>query len=96
LVCGIGIGAGLPCLDALITQSIEKNVRGTITSFYSSMRYIGVAAGPPVMAYFMKSNLMIMFMILAVCCLIAAVMAFFAIKPNKENEKEKNPAHSPV
>lgn len=96
LICGIGIGAGLPCLDALITQSIEKNVRGTITSFYSSMRYIGVAAGPPVMAYFMKNNLMIMFIILAVCCLIAAVMAFVSIKPNKENEQEKNPAHSPI
>ncbi|MBS4173143.1 MFS transporter [Bacillus sp. FJAT-49736] len=96
LICGIGIGAGLPCLDALITQTIEKNVRGTITSFYSSMRYIGVAAGPPVMAFFMKSSIMIMFMILAVCCVVAAIMAFVSIKPNKENEQEKNPAHSPV
>ena len=40
---GIGIGMALPCLDALITQGIEKEQRGTVTSFYSSMRFIGVA-----------------------------------------------------
>lgn len=43
---GVGIGLILPCLDALITEGINKEQRGTITSLYSSMRFIGVAAGP--------------------------------------------------
>ena len=43
VIMGIGIGMALPCLDALITQGIEKEQRGTVTSFYSSMRFIGVA-----------------------------------------------------
>ena len=54
VLSGIGIGVGLPCLDAFITSGIEKQERGTVSSIYSSMRFIGVAAGPPVMAIMMK------------------------------------------
>ena len=50
VLSGIGIGVGLPCLDAFITSGIEKEERGTVSSIYSSMRFIGVAAGPPIMA----------------------------------------------
>ncbi|MGE6259604.1 MFS transporter [Heyndrickxia sporothermodurans] len=96
LLCGIGIGASLPCLDAIITQSIEKNIRGTITAIYSSMRFIGVAAGPPVMAYFMKNNLTFMIIILAFLSLIAASLAFIAVKPSKESEPKKDPIQSPI
>lgn len=70
LICGIGIGMSLPCLDALITNSLEKDVRGTITSFYSAMRFIGVAAGPPIIAVLMKHNLIWMvclFTLFSVC-----------------------------
>ena len=54
VLSGIGIGVGLPCLDAFITSGIEKEERGTVSSIYSSMRFIGVAAGPPIMALMMK------------------------------------------
>lgn len=54
---GLSIGALLPTMDALITENIEKEERGTISSFYSSSRFIGVAAGPPLMAVVMKSLL---------------------------------------
>src|SRR5690625_6506875 len=57
LICGSGIGMALPSLDALITESLDKQVRGIITSIYSSMRFIGVAAGPPVIALLMKQNI---------------------------------------
>src|SRR5699024_5094502 len=48
VIGGIGIGIVLPCLDAFITSGIEKDQRGTVSSIYSSMRFIGVALGPPV------------------------------------------------
>ncbi|MGE8206401.1 MFS transporter [Heyndrickxia sp. NPDC080065] len=96
LICGLGIGASLPCLDAIITQTIEKNIRGTVTAFYSSMRFIGVAAGPPVMAYYMKSNSTFLFIILAFLSLIGAILAFLAVRPSNENETEKNPSHTTV
>ncbi|MFS0604755.1 MFS transporter [Peribacillus frigoritolerans] len=54
---GMAIGALLPTLDAIITQNIEKEQRGTITSFYMSSRFIGVAAGPPVMSLVMKNHI---------------------------------------
>jgi ACDE family multidrug resistance protein len=58
---GIGIGVALPCLDALITENIKKPQRGTITSIYSSMRFIGVAAGPPLASVLVKFSPQLMF-----------------------------------
>ncbi|CAM3739423.1 MFS transporter [Mesobacillus zeae] len=83
LISGIGIGASLPPLDALITESIEKEERGTITSIYSSMRFIGVAAGPPVIALMMKNSEKMMFFLLTGLSLAAAAATFVAIKPEK-------------
>lgn len=84
LIAGIGIGASLPPLDALITESIEKEERGTITSIYSSMRFIGVAAGPPVIALLMKNSHKLIFIILTSLSLAAALATFLAIKPDKK------------
>ncbi|MFH7820483.1 MFS transporter [Neobacillus thermocopriae] len=81
LIVGIGIGIGLPCLDTLIMDGIEKSERGTITSFYSSMRFIGVASGPPLIALIMKFSNNWIFIIMSGLCFIAALIALFAIKP---------------
>lgn len=92
-ISGIGIGTTLPCLDALITEGIEKEARGTITSLYSSMRFVGVALGPPIYAIIMKSDHNMVFYISAAASFIASTFAFFAIKPEKEkgeNIKEEN------
>lgn len=83
-IAGIGIGAALPCLDALITEGIEKEARGTITSIYSSMRFVGVALGPPIYAVLMKSSHEMVFYTSAGVSILAAIAAFFAIKPEKE------------
>lgn len=87
LVCGIGIGAVLPCMDALITVSIEKSVRGTISAMYSSARFVGVAGGPPAIALLMKQNLTWLVSLLAILALIAAFLAFKTIKPEVGGEK---------
>jgi ACDE family multidrug resistance protein len=83
-VAGIGIGAALPSLDALITEGIDKEARGTITSIYSSMRFVGVALGPPIYAILMKSSHEMVFYTSAGVSAVAALAAFFAIKPEKE------------
>lgn len=87
LLSGIGIGAGLPCLDALITEGIEKEERGTVTSLYSSMRFIGVAAGPPVIAVLLKHSHTWIFVLLSSICLIAAVVTLKSIRPNATKEQ---------
>ncbi|MDQ0197712.1 MFS transporter [Neobacillus ginsengisoli] len=85
LISGIGIGIGLPCLDALITEGIEKKERGTITSIYSSMRFIGVAAGPPIIAVLMKHSNHWIFILLSSLSIIAAFVALIAIKPSTQS-----------
>ncbi|ULT55276.1 MFS transporter [Neobacillus drentensis] len=84
LITGIGIGLSLPCLDALITEGIEKKERGTISSIYSSMRFIGVAAGPPLIAVLMKYANHWIFIVLSGLSIIAAVVTIFAVKPKAE------------
>lgn len=89
-VGGIGIGLALPCLDALITEGIEKEQRGTITSIYSSMRFIGVAAGPPLASVLVKISPHVMFYTIAGTCVLSSVIALIAIKPNdKQAVSEK-------
>lgn len=85
---GVGIGVCLPCLDSLITEGIEKDERGTITSLYSSMRFVGVAAGPPVIALVMKNNENILFYGIAILGAITAFICFKGIRP--EDEKNEN------
>lgn len=84
LLCGIGIGAVLPCMDALITESVKKDVRGTITSIYSSARFVGVAGGPPAIALLMKQDLTWLVSVLSILALIAAYLAFKNIKPEAD------------
>lgn len=87
LIGGIGIGVGLPCLDSFITSGIEKQERGTVSSIYSSMRFIGVAAGPPLMAIMMKHAEDSLFYILSGLSIVAAIATFVAIKPENEDAK---------
>ncbi|MBT2757110.1 MFS transporter [Mesobacillus foraminis] len=84
LVGAVGIGASLPPLDSLITASIEKEERGTITSIYSSMRFVGVAAGPPVVAIMMTNSEKLMFYLLTGLSIAAALATLLAIKPDKK------------
>lgn len=83
LICGTGIGMALPCMDSLITESLDKTVRGAVTSIYSSMRFIGVAAGPPVIAVLMKQNILWMVSIFTLLALGAGFLAFRNINPEK-------------
>ncbi len=88
VLTGVGIGITLPSLDALITEGIEKEERGTITSIYSSMRFIGVAAGPPVFSYLMSVNEHLVYYISAGTSVIAVMIVMLFIKPEKDFDKD--------
>ncbi|WEZ07548.1 MFS transporter [Priestia flexa] len=89
VIGGIGIGVALPSLDALITEGIEKEERGTITSIYSSMRFVGVAAGPPLYTLLMKWSDMAVFQMSLFVSAIGAIIVLKAIKPTDEAVKVK-------
>ncbi|SFG18898.1 MFS transporter, ACDE family, multidrug resistance protein [Halobacillus alkaliphilus] len=91
-ILGIAIGAMLPTLDALITEGIEKEERGTITSFYSSSRFIGVAAGPPVMSLVMKELLNISYISAGITGVLLIIIVMKFIKGENSNSASSNPA----
>lgn len=75
-IAGVGIGIVLPCLDARITENVEKDIRGAVMAFYSSMRFIGVALGPPIIALLMKKSIIWIAILLTALALVAGVLAF--------------------
>ncbi|GLG02694.1 multidrug resistance protein [Alicyclobacillus hesperidum subsp. aegles] len=79
-VIGIGIGAVLPAVDALITESIDKEQRGSITSVYTSTRFLGVAAGPFTVSLLSALGQVWVFGLMASLCLLAALYSMWAIK----------------
>ena len=91
VITGIGIGMTLPSLDAIITEGIEKQQRGTITSIYSAMRFAGVAAGPPAYSYFMTISEHTIYYISGAVSFFAVVIVLLFIKTNKKpkNDHEK-------
>lgn len=88
---GVAIGAILPALDAMITENIAKDERGTISSFYSSARFIGVAAGPPAMSLLMKDYLNSTYIVTGVLSIFILFLVLKFIKSKPEKEKRPSP-----
>ncbi|GEL76614.1 MFS transporter [Tenuibacillus multivorans] len=82
---GLAIGAMLPSLDAMITENIEKRERGTITSLYSSSRFIGVAAGPPIMSILMESYIHLGYILAGILGIAIFILVIIVIKPEKQS-----------
>ncbi|GAA4707372.1 MFS transporter [Brevibacillus fulvus] len=87
---GIGIGLVLPCLDAFITEGIAKPQRGTVSALYSSMRFVGVSLGPPLVSILSEKSHLILFVTLSGVSAVGLILALFAIKP-----KQRAAARSP-
>lgn len=85
-IVGIAIGALLPALDTIITDNIRKELRGTVSSFYSSARFIGVAAGPPIMSLVMKNYLHASYITAGV---LGFILLFVVLKFIKVEDIEK-------
>ncbi|OAZ59741.1 Bacillibactin exporter [Bacillus siamensis] len=87
-VSGIGIGMALPALDAVITEGVDNEESGTITSFYNSMRFIGVAAGPPIFAALMSNAGWLIFILSAFCGIASVFLALLNISSQAKEKKE--------
>jgi len=82
-VLGLGTGAVLPALNTLITSTAPKTERGLITCLYGTVRFFGVAVGPPLFGYAEKlSKLPVFFTTAAICATIAILFAVF-VKPEQ-------------
>ncbi|MNO93738.1 Bacillibactin exporter [compost metagenome] len=83
-ISSIGTGLLLPCLNTIITGAVEKSERGMITSLYNSLRFLGVAVGPPLFGWMMdKSDRLVFITVSALSC-ITLGLVFFLIKPPRQ------------
>jgi ACDE family multidrug resistance protein len=83
-VSSIGTGMLLPCLTTMITGVVEKAERGMITSLYSSLRFLGVAFGPPLFGWMMEISHRTVFITVAIMSFITLALVFFLVKPAKQ------------
>lgn len=79
-ISSVGSGLVLPCINSLITGSVGKERRGFVTSVYGSIRFVGVAVGPPLFARLMDWSITGMFLSLAGLTLLVSVLVFFFIQ----------------
>jgi len=83
VLIGIGSGLVLPSLNTLVTSSAPTSERGAVTSLYGSVRFFGVAMGPPVFGKLMDVGRFPMFFTGAAIAGVAAVLALILINEKK-------------
>lgn len=77
----VGTGLLLPCLNTMISGSVKREERGMITSIYNSLRFIGVAFGPPLFGWLMDKSHSILFITVSSLAFVTLGFVFFLIKP---------------
>ena len=84
-VVGIGTGMVLPCLNTLITSAASADERGLVTSLYGSVRFFGVAFGPPLYGFLASKGTGLMFWSSSGLTLLGAILSYFFIKGRDQN-----------
>lgn len=85
LFLGIFIGSVLPPVNAIITGATKSDQRGIVTSLYGTVRFFGVAIGPPLFGLAINYGRWVMFAGAAAVTAVAAVIAvLFITTPQKQ------------
>jgi len=92
---GIGAGLVLPCLNTIITSATDQDERGMVTSLYGSVRFFGVAFGPPIFGLLMGRGMKLMAWGPAALTLLAAALALFLIEIRDLQEDGGNQEERP-
>lgn len=71
---GVGSGVVLPALNTLVTSSAPLEERGIITALYGSLRFLGVAGGPPSFCALLTIGRAPMFWAAVGLCTVSAVL----------------------
>ncbi len=79
-VTGMGTGLLLPCLNTIITSTVASEERGLVTSIYGSVRFLGVATGPPLFGYLMDAGNAFMYWGGASLAAVTALVTLFFIR----------------
>ncbi|WP_249871991.1 MFS transporter [Oceanobacillus saliphilus] len=85
----VGAGLILPCVNSIITGAVGKERRGFVTSLYGSVRFLGVALGPPIFSRLMDWSRTGMFLSIATFTLIVGLLVLLLLHVNGKDGKEK-------
>lgn len=88
VISSIGTGLVLPCINSFITGSVPTDRRGFVTSLYGSVRFLGVAIGPPIFSTLMEWSRTGMFLTTAGLTLFAGFLCFTLIHVKKKKPSE--------
>ncbi|MEN1969455.1 MFS transporter [Lentibacillus sp. N15] len=87
-ISSVGAGLILPCVNSIITGAVGKERRGFVTSLYGSVRFLGVALGPPIFSRLMDWSRTGMFISIAVLTLVVGLLVLTLIHVKGKNGKE--------
>lgn len=90
VVSSIGTGLVLPCINSFITGSVPSDRRGFVTSLYGSVRFLGVAIGPPIFSTLMEWSRTGMFLSTAGLTLLCGLLCMMLIHVVKKKPSEEN------
>lgn len=80
---GLGTGAVLPSLNTLITSAAPKTERGLVTCLYGTVRFFGVAIGPPLFGMAQQLTKPPIFFTTAGVCIGLGLLFLFLVNPAK-------------
>lgn len=89
VISSIGTGLALPCINSFITGSVPTDRRGFVTSLYGSVRFLGVAIGPPIYSTLMEWSRTGMFLTTAGLTLLVALLSLMFIHVGKKEPSSK-------
>ncbi|MHB8757148.1 MAG: MFS transporter, partial [Bacillota bacterium] len=80
---GVGGGLVLPAVNTMVTSSTNHEKRGIVTAIYGTVRFFGVAIGPPAFAVGIKIGKLQTYLAAAAITAVILAFAIFAINQNK-------------
>ena len=89
VISSIGTGLALPCINSFITGSVSTKQRGFVTSLYGSVRFLGVAIGPPIYGALMAWSRTGMFLSTAGLTLFVGILCLVFIHVSKKEPSKK-------
>ncbi|MDN3017007.1 MFS transporter [Paenibacillus sp. BSR1-1] len=90
VISSIGTGLVLPCINSFITGSVPADRRGFVTSLYGSVRFLGVAIGPPIFSKLMEWSRTGMFLTTAGLTLLCGLLCLILIHVSKKEPAENS------
>ncbi|MFO8059701.1 MAG: MFS transporter [Bacillota bacterium] len=80
---GLATGLTLPALNTLITSSAPLKTRGLTTAFYGTVRFIGVALGPPAFGLLAAQSRLLLLATAGGTAAAAAILSAVLISPER-------------